>query len=433
MTRDEAEDFVYKSYLKAERFQEYQARDAMKRHPQFSREIIQSMQGTPCVVVTGSKGKGSISCMISQIMQTEKKVGMMTSPHIGSFRERFRVNGKSIFDVAFVRHIEKIKGLFDQVESRIPEAECVSPMGIQAALALSYFHEEGTDFNIFECGKGAKYDDVNNIVHQYAIINTIFLEHTRELGATLAEIAEDKANVITGNCRCVFVAEQKPEPLAVIEKQAAEKKVPLKIYGRDFRSENIRYTNTGMVFDVIVGTHTYRDMVVPLLGEHQAKNCAMAMAFCEEVLGILSLEEVKEKLKKLSWPGRMEVLSAEPFLLLDACINRESCHNVKKVLKELGISKITAIIGIPDDKDYLGVVESMQEVSEHVILTKSQNSHYIFTGLQMDALEKEDIKADRTLSIKQAMQLAREYQLPTVILGTTSLVSEVKMLIKTQE
>lgn len=433
MTRSEAEDYIYKSYLKAERFQEYQAKDAKKRNPQFSRKIIQSMQGTPCVVVTGSKGKGSISCMISQIMQTKKKVGMMTSPHICSFNERFRVNGEDISDIEFVRHMEKIKGLFDQVIMQIPESECISPMGIQAALALDYFHEEGTEFNIFECGKGAKYDDVNNIVHEYAIINTIFLEHTRELGIMLSEIAEDKANVITGDCKCAFVAEQKPEPLAVIEKQSAEKKVPLRIYGRDFRAENIRYTNSGMEIDVVVGIHTYKDIFIPLLGEHQAKNCALAMAFCEEVLGTLPLQDVKEKLIKLNWPGRMEVLSAEPFLLLDACINRESCLTVKKVLKELGISKITAIIGIPDDKDYLGVAESMQEVCDHIILTKSQNPHYIFTGLQVDTLEKEGIKAVRTLSIRQALQMAGEYQLPTVILGTTSLVSEVKMLINTKK
>lgn len=430
MTRMEAEDYVYQSYLKAERFQEYHAKDEKKRNPQFSKDIIQSMCGTPCVVVTGSKGKGSVSCMISQILQTEFTVGLMTSPHISSFNERFRINGKMITDDAFVRHMERIKELFDQVEMRIPENECISPMGIQSALALDYFRKENTGFNIFECGKGAKYDDVNNIVHEYAVINTIFMEHTRELGSTLAEIAEDKANVITDDCRCVFVAEQKPEALEVIEKQAAGKNVLLKLYGRDFYADKIRYTHTGMLMDVVVGKHIYKDMQVPLLGEHQAKNCALAIAFCEEVLGSVNLEDVRKKLSELRWPGRMEVLSAEPFILLDACINRESCHAVRKVLRELGNERVTVIMGIPDDKDYQGVAKAMLEVSEHMILTKSQNPHYMFTEVQVETLEKEGIHAVRTPNIHQALQLADEYQLPTVILGTTSLVAEVKRLSK---
>ncbi len=428
MTKKEAEDYVYQSYLKAEKFQKYLDKDAKKRNPQYSRTIIQSMEGTPCVVITGSKGKGSVSCMISQIMQSVKKVGMMTSPHITDFNERFQVNGKKISNEDFIKHIEKIKTLFDSVEKEITQSEYISPMGIQAALALSYFHEQNTDFNIFECGKGAKYDDVNNIVHQYAIINSIFLEHTRELGATLYEIAEDKANVITKDCRCVFVAKQNPELLAVIKKQAAEKKVSLRVYGEDFRADNIRYTQSGMVFDVIVGPHRYDDIAIPLLGEHQARNCALAMAFCEEVLGSLLIGEVKKKLENMSWPGRMEVLCKKPFLMLDACINRESCQNVKNVLKEMNMHGITAIIGIPDDKDYVGVVESMHEVSEHIILTKSGNSHYIFTSLQKEVLEKKGIMVERTESIEKALQLANGYHLPTVILGTTSLVSEVKAL-----
>ena len=428
MTKKEAEDYVYQSYLKAEKFQKYQDKDAMKRNPQYSRAIIQSMEGTPCVVITGSKGKGSVSCMISQIMQSVINVGMMTSPHITDFNERFQVNGKKISNEDFIRHIEKIKTLFDPVEKEIAQSEYISPMGIQATLALSYFHEQNTDFNIFECGKGAKYDDVNNIVHQYAIINSIFLEHTRELGATIYEIAEDKANVITKDCRCVFVAKQKPELLALMKKQAAEKKVSLRVYGEDFRAENIRYTQSGMAFDVIVGPHRYNDMTIPLLGEHQARNCALAMAFCVEVLGSLPIEEVKKKLENMNWPGRMEVLCEKPFLMLDACINRESCQNVKNVLKEMKIHGITAIIGIPDDKDYVGVVESMHEVSEHIILTKSGNPHYIFTSLQKEVLEKKGIMVERTDSIEKALQLAKGYHLPTVILGTTSLVSEVKAL-----
>ena len=84
----------------------------------------------------------------------------------------------------------------------------------------AHFKDQKTDFNIFECGKGARYDDVNNIKHEYAVINSIFLEHTRELGETLEDIAKDKSHVITGEQKCVYTAEQTPEVLTIIQNRA---------------------------------------------------------------------------------------------------------------------------------------------------------------------------------------------------------------------
>ena len=129
-----------------------------------------------------------------------------------------------------------------------------------------------------ECGKGAKYDDVNNVRHNYAVINRIFLEHTRELGDTLTSIAEDKSHVITGEQKCVYFAEQEPEVLEVLQRRAETLHIPYKIYGRDFHAENIRYTCFGMQFDVEIGDNIYADLQIPLLGEHQAKNCEIGRA-----------------------------------------------------------------------------------------------------------------------------------------------------------
>ena len=142
----------------------------------------------------------------------------------------------------------------------------------------------------------------------------------------------------------------------------------------------------------------------------------------------------------------MEILSTEPFVLLDACINTASCENVKDVLRHLGIPKATVIIGIPDDKDYAGVVRSMREVAEQIFLTRSQNPHYHFTKEQERILAKEGISVEWTDSIKEALRLALpdispsdlsarsscDHNLalshPVVILGTTSVISEVEQI-----
>ena len=119
MNRKEAEDFVYKSYMKAEKYQEYKAKDSEKRRPDLTEQIIKKRGGTPCVLVTGSKGKGSIANMISQILQTSYKVGLMTSPHIIDFCERFKVDGQNITDEEFVRCMDRVRPEIDEIDEHI--------------------------------------------------------------------------------------------------------------------------------------------------------------------------------------------------------------------------------------------------------------------------------------------------------------------------
>lgn len=427
MNRKEAEDFVYKSYVKAQRYQNYFVKDAKKRRNDLTRDLLrEGKEAPPCIVITGSKGKGSVANMISLILQSEYKVGLMTSPHIADFCERFQVDNVKITDAEFAEQMTMIQDKIETIEAKLPPTECISPMGIQAYLALKYFQSKKTRFNVFECGKGARYDDVNNIRHEYGVINSIFLEHTRELGETLEEIAGDKSYVITGEQKCVYVAKQEPEVLKIILERAESKKVFVKVYGKDFFAENIRYTKQGMLFDVVLEEERYSDILIPLLGEHQAQNCALAFAVGKDILGNINSEKTREKLKLLHWPGRMEIVQKNPFVLLDACINRAGCDNVIKVLEYLEIHKVTLIVGIPDDKDFFGVVKSMRETAENILLTKSGNPHYIFTRKQQERLKEEGIDTIWTDSVEEAIRFSEKMQNPVVILGTTSVVAEVK-------
>lgn len=461
MNRKEAEDFVYSSYLRAEKYHVYEEKDAERRHPEFTRELLRKKSGTPAAIVTGSKGKGSVSKMIAEILQTKFTVGLMTSPHIEDFCERFQVNGEKVSSPLFSMLMEEIRPEIEEIDRKIPKEFSVSPMGIQADFALTWFRSRKTDFNVFECGKGAKLDDVNNILHDYAVMNSVFLEHRRELGNTIAEIAEDKAHVITGREKAVFVGEQTKEAMAVIEKRAALFSVPLKVYGRDFWEENLRTEHTGIVFDLCIFGKRYRDIRLPLLGDFQAKNCALAMAVSETVFSDLSprrdmlperprsdmfpesprsamlpespergktfeMDAVRKRLSEINWPGRLELISGEPFILLDCCINRVSTKAVKAVLAERKIEKPVSIIAIPEDKDYRGVVQEMSPLSESVILTRTNNPHYHFSEKQCERMAEEGIPTEWAEDFTEAMKKAEEKGLPIVILGTTSLLPEVK-------
>ena len=464
MNRKEAEDFVYSSYLRAEKYHVYEEKDVERRHPEFTRELLRKKSGTPAAIVTGSKGKGSVSKMIAEILQTKFTVGLMTSPHIEDFCERFQVNGEKVSSPLFSMLMEEIRPEIEEIDRKIPKEFCVSPMGIQADFALTWFRSRKTDFNVFECGKGAKLDDVNNILHDYAVINSVFLEHRRELGNTIAEIAEDKAHVITGREKAVFVGEQTEEAMAVIEKRAALFSVPLKVYGRDFWEENLRTEQTGIIFDLCIFGKRYRDIRLPLLGDFQAKNCALAMAVSETVFLDLSekasvveeslpsaenlpsaesshsamlpespergktfeMDAVRRRLSEINWPGRLELISGKPFILLDCCINRISTKAVKAVLAERKIEKPVSIIAIPEDKDYRGVVQEMYPLSESIILTRTNNPHYHFSEKQCERMAEEGITTEWAEDFTEAMKKAEEKGLPIVILGTTSLLPEVK-------
>lgn len=426
MDKNEAIDYIYQSYLKCEKYLRYGDKDALKRDPILTFNIIRSLSSTPCAVITGSKGKGSVAVMTAAILETKMKTGLMTSPHLTDFNERFRINGEIIKDDEFIRYVDSIRTVFDGIASELGKSRYISPIGIQTVLALMFFNNNRTRFNVLECGKGAKYDDVNNVLHEYAVINSIFMEHVRELGGTLQEIAEDKAHVITGDQKCVYSAWQEDCVMDIIKERAKSLDTPLKIYGIDFKCDNIKFSRSGMHFDVVIGDETYDDIQVPLLGEHQAKNCALSMVLCRDVLGSIDIMAVRKKLSSIDWPGRMEILSSDPFILLDACINQASAKFVKSTVHRLDISKYTLIVGIPDDKDFVGVIETMQDHAKRIILTKSGNAHYIFTERQRLVLESMGIHTIWTSSISEALLMASGIGLPTIILGTTSVVSEVK-------
>ena len=433
MNRKEAEDFVYRSYLKAEPHLSYGDPDAKKRNPDFTKDIIQGLSQTPSILVTGSKGKGSLSVMISKILETEYRVGLMTSPHISRFNERFRINGEVIPDDELTGYLNEIAPTIEAIDQKIREDEYVSPIGIETILALNYFDDNDTDFNIFECGKGVQYDDTKNIVHQYAAINTIFLEHTRELGSSLEAIATDKSHIISGSERCIYIAAQEEEVMDILLKRAERKGVPAKIYGKDFSAENIRFTKEGMVFDVLLTGRTIKDIRLPLLGEHQARNCALALAICEDILNVFDEGRIRENLAGLHWPGRMEIVCHEPLTILDACINEASCQNVLKVLDALKLQSVVSIVGIPDDKDYLGVLQCIAPYSEKIILTRSGNPHYRFSDVQRKTAAQCGIDVVSTDSLKKAGEIALSFHLPVLILGTTSLISDAVSLYEKQK
>jgi len=425
MDKETAVSCVYKSYEKAAKNLNREWQDSKKRNPALTREWIRSLCKAPAIVITGSKGKGSVAYMLAKVLELRKKTGLMTSPHINDFTERFRINSKVISDEKFCGIMSFLQEELDRIERDLSEWEYISPMGIQAVAALHYFNGENTDINVFECGKGAAYDDVNNVIHEYAVINTIFMEHTRELGNSIEEIARDKAAIITSDTRCVYMANQIKAAEEVILARAKMMQIPVKTYGVDFWCENTEFTPSGMKTDVVLQKCCYRNLELPLLGEHQVRNLALALAVVADIEENITEDELRECLKQLNWPGRMEMISAKPPVVLDACINRDSAENVKNVLKKMPVSSWDFIIGVPDDKDYAGVIETVSDMAENIFLVKTENPYYIFSDIQAETIKKIGHRPLGIMNLAEAVNRVKKNNRACCILGTTGLVSQV--------
>lgn len=444
MTRQEAEDIIYESYLKAQDEQDYGDPDSKKRCPQYTEELTSGLaKGLTghTVCITGSKGKGSVAMMLNEIGQAlGNRTGLLTSPHIAVFNERIRFQGKMISDSDFIRCTEATEDILKPVKQTVKKGTYISPMGYQALIALRYFREKRANLRILECGKGAKYDDIAHVPHDIAIINNVFLEHTRELGDTLESIAGDKSHVLRNGCKYGIIGPQVEHVDLIFKERAKKSGTKLLVYGRDFWAEDITYTKEGMHFTYVYTAAAFpydwefsqgrMEFTVPLLGEHQARNATLALtAMLLMDPDVISKQDVvQQAFQRVVWPGRMEIKSRHPFVLLDATINRESAKSVKEVLKKLNMHRITLVVGIPDDKDFTGVVDEMEEYTNTLILTGSKNPHYVFTEKQVEILRGNGHRAEWEPDTKKALELAKKYAIeeetPIVILGTTSVIAE---------
>ncbi len=416
-TKKQAEDFIYRSYMKAEKHLKYDRPDSEKRHPEYTKAIMRQLDSGRNILVTGSKGKGSAAVMMSALLRAGgESVGLLTSPHICDFNERIRINDTYITDEELISLCNKIAPTIELIDMTIAENAYVSPIGIQALAALLHFRGK-TSYNIFECGKGVRYDDVNNLSREYSVINRIFAEHTRELGNTAEKIADDKSHIIIKGQKCAYTAKQEKNVMEILEKRAENCGVRLKKYGENFYAENIRMTRNGMIFDVITEKSEYRDIKLPLLGAYQAENAALALAVCEDITNI-----DKHAFENVQWAGRTEIISdTRPVLAVDACINRLSAEYVKETVSQIPHEKLAVVIGIPADKDHRGVAETFEQISYKIIMTSAENTHYKFEKKQAECIEK----AVYIPKLEDALKAARKSGADmALLLGTTAVIAE---------
>ncbi|MBW1740001.1 MAG: bifunctional folylpolyglutamate synthase/dihydrofolate synthase [Deltaproteobacteria bacterium] len=317
----------------------------------------------PAIHIAGTNGKGSIAAFLSSVLaQGGYKVGLYTSPHLVRFNERIQINGCPISDKDLAQVAEAVQRIYAQAE---PPTffECAT------AMAFYYFASEGVDWAVLETGMGGRYD-ATNIVHPKAsIISNISMEHQEYLGNTLAKIAREKAGIIKKGAGVVTGTRQKG-PLRVIEQAAVEKGVPLYRLGKEIR---IRKNKEGS-FTYLGIRRRWPRVKIGLLGDHQITNAALALGTVEllQEKGLhLTDEAIYTGLASTRWPGRLEVASKEPFILLDGAHNPSAVRTLKKFLENTSaFRRLTLVLGILKDKAWKPMLRELADVADRIILTR---------------------------------------------------------------
>lgn len=426
------EQEIYRSYLEAEPFFAPDSSDFLRRNPGHLLSFFKDYPAEHNLVITGSKGKGSLARLIARLLSARAVTGLFISPHIESFCERISVDGSNISREQLECIGREVLRDIQPIERGMKQGEYISPIGILALIAMRYFSVCHTAFQVLECGKGARFDDVNQIRHRIAVLGTVFLEHTNELGRTIGEIAKNKACVITEDTKICYTMEQDPVAYSIIKGRAEHYGVKLKVYGKDFFAKHITQEVSGMTkSDIYVGEHVFRGVSLPLLGRFQAKHAALAAACYLDMAQELGWRRPEADFFLQAWSnltiaGRMEILYRNPFVLMDSTINQKSAMELMAVLNDMGIEKAVFLICIPDGKDIVGVAKTICPKAVNIVLSRIEHPHYPMDQDQQGKLKKEGILCEFENDFKTAFQVVLSYSQPIIVLVANTFVKYAK-------
>jgi dihydrofolate synthase/folylpolyglutamate synthase len=317
--------------------------------------------------VAGTNGKGSVASGLASVLRCSGyRVGLYTSPHLVRFNERIQVNGEQITDEDIVR-------LYRRVRRALPGGREPTFFEFTTAMAFDEFARRRVDWAVIETGMGGRMDATNVITPEVAIITNISLEHREYLGATIPAIAFEKAGIVKRR-RPVVTGVRQASAFTVLLQAAQDKSAPVYRLNRDFSFR--RRGCGGLTYRGI--RQVWPDMAIGLRGDFQAENAALVLAACELVLNRapqISIASIREGLLTTRWPGRLEIVSEKPLVMLDGAHNLDAAKQLARHLRAHFTDRdITMVIGILDDKPYAAMLKLLLPMASRVIATQAKTA-----------------------------------------------------------
>ena len=385
--------------------------------------------------VAGTNGKGSTTAMITSMLKgCGYKVGMYTSPFLEEFEERIQINGENIPKEKLAQLITKIKYAVDKV---IEEGyNHPTEFEIITVLMFLYFATEEVDFAVVEVGLGGRLDSTNVITPILSVITSISFDHTNLLGNTLEEIAAEKAGIIK-SCIPTVIYPQEEMAERVISSKCQELDSKLyKINKEDAKLINI-IKEDKIYQQVKVKLDDEYDVKLPLLGEHQILNLAVALKALEVIKDKapkLNRESIVKSLATVRWNGRLEIMSNSPYVVIDGAHNIQGITQLDKNIKKYFEYKdMYLILGILADKDVEDMVKVITPKAKKVF-TVTPNSMRAETAEELlEEVKKynESCEAynDYKNVFEDALKLCKKDDL-LLISGSLYMIGEMRGIIK---
>lgn len=376
-------------------------------------------------VVTGSKGKGSVTAMTANILKhLGHTVGTITSPHLLDYRERIRINGRMIPEADFLRILDALAPSIDAVVASLTPPQYLSPTGIFLAMALRWFDEQEVNVAVIEVGRGGRFDDNALVPNMLSMFTPIILEHARYLGSTLERIAWHKAGIIKPQSY-VYSLPQSPEVMEVLRREAES---------HDAQFDWVAPMDTGRFIaplpnGIRMALSRYGEIDLPFIGRYEIDNATLASWGAGNIharLGGIShgsaeyVEAVRTGLETAVWPGRCQLLQSEPDVYIDGAINPMSARLFLNSVSDRLRQPVTLIATIPTDRDAPAVYRELLPAVDALVITRSKRNLTISFPDEADAIQTARVVAaelGKSIDIRYSYTVADAIELARALAG----------------
>ena len=357
--------------------------------------------------VAGTKGKGSICAMAASIMkEAGYKVGFYSSPHMIDFRERIKINNYDIPKKILTYYVTKLRPIINRVEK-------ISTFEIITAIAFKYFADQQVDIAFIEVGMGGRLDATNIVKPIVSVISSVSHDHMKILGDTIAKIAEEKAGIIKKSVP-VIISQQKKSAKKAIERIAIIRGSLIIDTSKIYNFKQIKFSLLKQSFMIIERSSNLPVANNPiyeisLLGDHQINNAITAYACIVQLRKFgyeVSENALANGFSKVKWPGRFEVISKKPLVIIDGAHNKDSFRKLRNTVKKyLDGKKVTLIFGASEDKEVGSMLQIIRPYIAHFIFTKSEHPRALGISELEDYAEKINLKNYSTSKIDNIIPL----------------------------
>jgi len=381
MTYEEAVAYL-ESFVNYERTHEPDAMRAVKleRMQDLCRRLGDPQRRFRSILVTGTNGKGSICAMLyAMLRESPLRVGLYTSPHLEHLRERMRIAPSAgsghgddwIGAQEFAALIEQLKPTAEQMRHAWPE-QPPTYFEILTAAAFVYFSQRQVEIAILEVGLGGRLDATNVVEQAVSVFGAIDVDHADVLGPDPESIAREKAGIIKPH-HTVITVPQSEAVMAVLRSACEAQGVPLLACGSEITVQIQQHDLSGLQLSVTGARGIYDSLQVPLVGRHQAHNAAAAVAALEALSDIgVPFSLVERGLSAVEWPGRIEVVSDTPLVLMDGAHNPQAAEALAQTITELCSGRtIHLLIGMSADKSIEAIGRRLGKLAISATCTKS--------------------------------------------------------------